>query len=76
MRMLDVAINDDDVADGTSTCGTAATSLFPTFLSCVAPTEGELAYAVAGWDKGMGGVGRYVVLSLVVCDLQSVLDEL
>jgi hypothetical protein len=40
------------------------------------PTKEELAYAVAGWDNGMGGVGRYVVLLTVVRDLQLVLDEL
>ncbi len=39
-------------------------------------TEEELAYAIARWDKGRGGVGWYVVLLMVVCDLQSVLDEL
>ena len=76
MRMLDGAINNDDVANGASACGMAAASSFPSFESCVTPTEGELAYAVAGWDKGRGGVGRYVVLLTVVRDLQSVLDEL
>jgi hypothetical protein len=40
------------------------------------PTKDELAYTVAGWDKGRGGVGRYVVFSTVVRDLQWVLDEL
>ncbi len=40
------------------------------------PIEEELAYAVAGWDKGRGGVGRNVVLLTVVRDLQPVLDEL
>ena len=40
------------------------------------PTEGELAYAVAGRDKGRGGVGWYVVLLTVVRNLQLVLDKL
>ena len=40
------------------------------------PTKGEFADVIAGRDKGRGGVGRYVVLSMVVHDLRSVLDEL
>ena len=36
----------------------------------------ELAYIVARRDKGRGGVGRYIVLSTVVHDLQSVLAKL
>jgi hypothetical protein len=74
--VLDGTINDDDVAGGASACNTAAASLFPPYYSCVAPTEGGLAYPVAGRDKGRGGVGRYVVLLTVVRDLQSVLDKL
>ena len=77
--IFDGAIDvDDAVADKTT-----ETSTYPSFYSCVAPTEGELAYAAAEWDEGEGG--RYVVSSTVgfayevhvepASDMRSVLDE-
>ena len=67
-----------DVEDRTTETSSSSSS----FYSCVAPTEGELAYA-AEWDEGEGG--RYVVSSTVgfayevhvetATDLRSVLDE-
>jgi hypothetical protein len=67
-----------DVEDRTTETSSSSSS----FYSCVAPTEGELAYA-AEWDEGEGG--RYVVSSTVgfayevhvetASDLRSVLDE-
>ena len=79
--LFDGAI-DVDVEDSAAD-KTTVTSTHPSFYSCVAPTEGELAYAAAGWDEGEGG--RYVVSSTVgfayevhvepSSDLRSVLDE-
>jgi hypothetical protein len=73
---------DADVEDSAAD-RTTVTSSYPSFYSCVAPTEGELAYAAAEWDEGEGG--RYVVSSTVgfayevyvepSSDLRSVLDE-
>ena len=50
-QVLDSAIDDNDIAGGASACGTAAALLFPSFYSCVAPMEGELAYATTGRDR-------------------------
>jgi hypothetical protein len=70
--VLDGAINDADVADGASACGTRPSN------PVSRQQRGSMLtpYAIAGRYKGRGRVGRYVVLLTVVRDLRSVLDEL
>ncbi len=53
----DDVYDDDDGDDGAPADGTATRSSYPSFYSCVAPTEGELAYAAAAVAAGRDGDG-------------------